>query len=316
MKHTLIISSLIAAPFFAAFASDSTEPVEASPECGAAPPTLARTAPPSSSLPAVFDQPQGLLSEKEIESLSLARQWIAAPEKPRITADGKVLYVYGSTIPTVFARKLHTSDIELEPGERVREGGVNVGDTVRWLIVPAVSGPETLPITHILIKPKDVGLTTTLVVATDRRTYHFLLKSTEEDWTPRLGFEYPENVEALWAKYQAQTARTIERETLPQTKQRISDLDFGYELKGSAPWKPVRVYNDGVKTYIDMPVEMQQTEAPVLLVIGADKKEQIVNYRLIGRRYIVDQVFAKAELKAGVGRRATRIVIIRDPQTP
>jgi type IV secretory pathway VirB9-like protein len=51
-------------------------------------------------------------------------------------------------------------------------------------------------------------------------------------------------------------------------------------LSGSASWKPVRVYNDGRKTIIEMPGTMQQTEAPTLLVVR--KEGGIVHRRRNG----------------------------------
>ena len=92
----------------------------------------------------------------------------------------------------------------------------------------------------------------------------------------------------------------------------IEDLDFSYRIRGEARWKPVRVFNDGVKTYIEMPDALQQTEAPVLLVVGPGRKEALVNYRIRGNRYIVDQVFDKAHLIAGVGRTQTKVTLERD----
>jgi type IV secretory pathway VirB9-like protein len=72
-----------------------------------------------------------------------------------------------------------------------------------------------------------------------------------------------------------------------------------------------------VKTIIEMPRVMQQTEAPSLLVVRAggkvtnDKDASLVNYRVQGDRYVVDQVFDEAVLIAGVGKRQERITIAR-----
>jgi type IV secretion system protein VirB9 len=66
-----------------------------------------------------------------------------------------------------------------------------------------------------------------------------------------------------------------------------------------------------------MPKVMAQTEAPTLLLLnkegGLFKKDDtvMVNYRLQGDRYIVDVVFDKAILVAGVGGNQNRITITR-----
>jgi type IV secretion system protein VirB9 len=88
-------------------------------------------------------------------------------------------------------------------------------------------------------------------------------------------------------------------------------------VSGKASWKPVRVYNDGAKTIIEMPRSMNETEAPTLLALRDSgtpfrKDEQVmVNYRLQGNRYVVDTLFDKAILIAGVGAAQKKIVIER-----
>jgi type IV secretion system protein VirB9 len=62
---------------------------------------------------------------------------------------------------------------------------------------------------------------------------------------------------------------------------------------------------------------MQQTEAPTLLVVRKegdmfnDDETVLVNYRVQGSRYIVDAVFDRAILIAGVGGSQDRVTISR-----
>jgi type IV secretion system protein VirB9 len=89
-------------------------------------------------------------------------------------------------------------------------------------------------------------------------------------------------------------------------------LDFRYRLDGNAAWKPVRVYSTGIKTVIQMPAQMKASESPALLVLGDGGKEEMVNYRVRGDRYIVDLVFTKAVLISGVGHHQTRVTITHE----
>lgn len=79
----------------------------------------------------------------------------------------------------------------------------------------------------------------------------------------------------------------------------------------------MRVFNDGRKTIIEMPGTMEQTEAPTLLVVRReggifrDEETVMVNYRVQGNRYIVDTVFDRAILIAGVGGSQDRVTISR-----
>ena len=132
---------------------------------------------------------------------------------------------------------------------------------------------------------------------------------------PRVSLTYPEDAAAKWDAIKARESKERQEKTIPQTREYLGDLHFKYDLSGSAPWKPVRVYNDGVKTIIQMPTTMAQTEAPALLVVRkegfADDETVMVNYRVHGDRYIVDTVFDKAILIAGVGRSQDRVTITR-----
>ncbi len=245
---------------------------------------------------------------KEKKAAELARQWIDAQAMPVRKENGKIVYLYGSTLPTVICAPLSVCDIELQEGEKI-VGKPMIGDSARWEALPALSGAGPNQISHIIVKPFESGLTTTLIITTSRRTYHIKLVSSNKNWTPRVGFTYPDDIDRQWQLYNAQAVASAERKTIPETRENIDALSFEYELSGKAPWRPVRVYNDGVKTYIQMPSAMAQTEAPALLVLGSDGEKQIVNYRLKKDRFIVDQIFSKAILIAGVGSSQDKVVI-------
>ena len=104
--------------------------------------------------------------------------------------------------------------------------------------------------------------------------------------------------------------------TFPETNEYLGNLNFNYRIQGNARFKPVRVYNNGIKTIIEMPREMSNREAPALLVLRKrgffQKSEKVmVNYRLQGCRYIIDNVFDKAVLVIGSGSSQEQITITR-----
>jgi hypothetical protein len=89
----------------------------------------------------------------------------------------------------------------------------------------------------------------------------------------------------------------------------IEQLKFRYLLEGDAPWRPLRVFDDGAKVYIQFPSGLAQSEAPPLFVIGPDARPALVNYRVRGTTYIVDRLFAAAELRLGTApQRIVRII--------
>jgi type IV secretion system protein TrbG len=73
-----------------------------------------------------------------------------------------------------------------------------------------------------------------------------------------------------------------------------------WAIHGDRPaWRPLRVFDDGSKTYVEFPASLATGEAPPLFVIGGDGKAELVNYRLRERFYIVDRIFDAAELRLG-----------------
>ncbi len=251
------------------------------------------------------------LTAKEIEALNLVKRWMAAKDSPVLSDNGQVRFLFGATMPVIVCAPLRGTDIALQPGELVKPDGVHTGDSVRWQVMPSVSGPVGNETTHLIVKPTDVGLVTNMIVGTDRRTYHFELVSRKEEWMPSVGFSYPEENEAEWAAYRRKSEAARTAATMPETGEVIQSLDFNYRIEGTATWKPLRVYNNGSKTVVQMPAAIKAAEAPALLVLGEQGKEQIVNYRVRGDRYIVDLVFQRAVLVLGVGRKQSRITITR-----
>lgn len=255
------------------------------------------------------------LTAQEKKSLSIVKKWHAGSgsAQPFAGRGGSVTFAFGVEEPGVVCAVLQVCDIALQPGEQVNS--IQLGDTARWSVEPAISGTGTAEIQHLLIKPMDVGLKTSLVITTDRRTYHIRLLSHRTDYMPQTTFSYPEEALAKWEKQQAYKKKQRDDATISTTSEYLGDLDFSYNISGYAPWKPLRVYTDGHKTIIQMPKTMSQTEAPSLLVLrrgsGFFNKidEVMVNYRIQGDRYIVDRVFDKAILISGVGKSQNKITI-------
>jgi len=164
----------------------------------------------------------------------------------------------------------------------------------------------------------DVGLETSLVVTSNRRTYHMRLKSHSTQFMARVSFVYPENALAKWEMIKNKESKHLKESILPNTNESLKDLDFGYTIKGNASWKPVRVYNNGMKTIIQMPKSMLQTEAPTLLVVRSSGRflskdeHNMINYRIQDDRYIVDNLFDKAIMIIGVGSNQKKIIITRE----
>ncbi len=236
--------------------------------------------------------------------------------RPIMDPNGSLTLRFGDGLPQVVCAPLQVCDIELQRGETIR--GANLGDAVRWEASPAVSGPEGAEVPHVVIKPKarEIGATSSLVVTTDRRTYHFSLNLSDTRYMPRITFSYPDGEDSAWALYRAQQAVTKAASKKKHQKKQKADgdsspIDFSYDIEGKAPWKPLRVYNDGKHTFIDFPGESFYADIPVLLSVATDGQQELVNYRVKGTQFKVDRVLSQAVLVSGVGSDQARVAISR-----
>lgn len=267
----------------------------------------------ASNMPALTGK-EKKLTAKQAQAVGLSKEWIEANEQATRGQYGAVNFLYGSTLPSIVTAPLHETDIQLEPGEKIRD--IQAGDTVRWVISPSISGSGENEVSHVILKPTDIGLETTIYIYTDRRPYHLHVVSRKNDYMPVISFDYPEKTKAKWDAYYKQkavvedTKKLVVENDVPARN--LESLDFDYKVEGVASWKPVRVYNDGVQTYVQMPEKMKFNEAPVLMVLDHKGTEKIVNYRLKGDRFIVDKLFDHAELIAGVGDNQEKIEIFRN----
>ena len=117
---------------------------------------------------------------------------------------------------------------------------------MRWTISPGISGSGADRVTHLIIKPTDAGLVSSLVIETDRRTYAIKLVSTQHEWMPLVAFNYPDEISnGQWSAYRQQVAFGASASTL-SSGENVANLDFGFRLSGDDPsWRPLRVYSDG-----------------------------------------------------------------------
>ena len=244
------------------------------------------------------------VTANEAKGMGISTQWRGSRGLVTKGADGKVIFLYGEVQPSVVCSPLQVCDIELQGGEVVRD--VLVGDTVRWKVEPATSGAAGGQAIHLIVKPSEPGLVTSMVVTTSRRTYHIQLKSHPTQYMARVGFEYPEDVSTKLADINAR----LEASTIPGAGVPAEQLNFAYSVSGNAGWRPTRVYSDGLKTYIQFPRSISGQDAPVLFVTSGGQN-RIVNYRMKGDLMVVDYHVDRAVLVSGVGWKQEKITIRR-----
>ena len=205
-------------------------------------------------------------------------------------------YIEGA-LYQVYCSPLYITDIMLEPGEKLTESPA-AGDTVRWIIAVTSSGSGSKKRVHILLKPVASSLNTNLVVTTNRRVYHLQIHSIKKMNQAQAGisWRYPQNTFSSTKEFIKN--QNLEDENY-QVNVDVKHLNFNYTIEGKARWKPIRIFDDGKKTYIQFPDNIKVGELPPLFVISHEDKPQIVNYRFKSNFYIVDRLFFKALLQIG-----------------
>ncbi len=216
---------------------------------------------------------------------------------PDAFVDATQIYDYApGALYEVYAAPGYLSTILLEAGETVVT--IAAGDTTRWMVEETTSGGLAAPRALLLVKPLRAGIRTNIVLATDRRTYLI------------------EAIAVQGSAYSAQTAWRYPDDAARPNRASIGgvaldELNFRYRIetvRGRAPhWRPLRVFDDGRRTYVEFPSNISEAP-PLFLRDGADVA--LVNYRVVGNRYVIDRLFDVAELRLG-SRRQTIVRISR-----
>lgn len=238
--------------------------------------------------------------------------------------------------PVIKCRSMRICDIELQLGEQLRD--FVISDAANWAVGVRATGAGRASTQHFYMRPSGAGMeVVSLILYTNRRIYHLELQRTQsssaEQHMPLVAFHYPEEFRARWllehggasgatggagipaGVFQA-TGADAAREALAEVDPR--NLDFRYEIdvegrrrvRRAINWEPLRVFDDGIRTIVEMPLTMLRREAPVLLVREAGQ-DVIVNYRIVGNLFVVDRLFDEAILIKGVGRGQERVAIRR-----
>ena len=260
------------------------------------------------------------LNQTAQDAVRMSETWRGGQNAPAAGPDGRVLYAFGAGLPVVVCAPLRVCIIELQSGERI-VGEPQIGDSVRWNISPSMYGDGDQATHMIVLKPHDTGLDTNLLITTNRRAYYLRLVSKPQEYVARVAFRYPEEENSQRWQQHLVDQRAQERDTKREAQLLLpaivtaEKLNFGYTVSGGNDHlRPRRVYDDGSKTYIQMKPEMQHREAPVLLVMGTDGKGEMTNYRVREQTYIVDRLFDHARLVLGVGKKAQKVEVRREPK--
>ena len=233
---------------------------------------------------------------------ALCTSVLAAPAiytvEDAVNIGAKIEYSYtDGSLYEVYTQVGHASEIILHTDEKVTN--IIAGDTSRWLVETAQIGSTV----HVFVKPKAAGISTNFILTTNQRAYHLKLIADPGTYNPIVCWRYPEDV------YRGEPVKSSEEKAYEEifTEKRkgetiVKVMNHSYELQGSDKAEkslyPLQVFDDGVRTYIQMP-KSNKYDLPVLYHVNDKEKRKLtlVNYRIRHGYFIADRVFDHARLQ-------------------
>jgi type IV secretion system protein VirB9 len=222
----------------------------------------------------------------------------AALQIPMRYVNGVMYYPYDDSFEyEIHTQPYRTTDVMLEPGEQVLEMPYLSEEKV-WEVGAGVSRRNGQDVQHFFLKPAYKELATSMIIITDRRVYHLLLKSFPDRYMVMVQWEYPPGM-AYHVKTDAMEARRINRALNAAAGVSPEFLSFDYKMTYSIfkkpLWLPQRVYDDGAKTYIQMDERMLHAVSPVLF----NHRNERINYRVLKNLIVIDELIEKVTLRRG-----------------
>lgn len=210
-------------------------------------------------------------------------------------SENKILRAFRFSEDDVFeihCQTYHITDVVLEIGETITDTPF-CSETDLWEIGTAtreVAGEKQM---HLMLKPSRTGMSSSILIMTDRRCYHIEAKSFNDHFMPVVRWVYPK-------KFEFNIAGDGEKKVYTELGFVETEfISFDYRMKSSAvrrpSWLPKSVYDDGRRTYFVLDERTLHTKMPALF----DKKKNLINYRVKNNILIVDELIDKVTLKVG-----------------
>lgn len=199
----------------------------------------------------------------------------------------------------VHTQTLHTTVIQLEPGEELLEIPY-LSEPEVWKLSRGTGLVDGLPTTYLMLKPDYSKLESTMVVITNKRVYQLLITSHTNHYMPFVQWVYND---AAPIKLDS-TAKSPAMSALKNPKFQNSldtitaAMSFNYTIKSSKPkpyWHPVMVFDDGQMTYIVLDKTCVNMQVPG--VFGNSK--DIINFSTNENIITIPHLITKVTLRLG-----------------
>lgn len=166
---------------------------------------------------------------------------------------------------------------------------VTMGDSIAWQVVPNGN--------RLFLKPIEPEATTNMTLITNKRVYHFELHAeyakniNDPSLIFSVKFLYPDEEGSNGAVQHF--ADQSEMNVIEEGK----NLNYKYTISGPDSIAPLKIFDDGEKTYIEFNKNTQ--ELPSIFVVYNDNTEGILNYSVSGKYIIVQRIASRFTLRRG-----------------
>jgi type IV secretion system protein TrbG len=267
------------------------------------------------------------LPEGAKKALSFSETSVDTGVETQMGTDGRIVFAYGTGVPTIVCALLNITEVDLAPGETVVKDGLDLGDGGKeFFVVVRHAGSGTSAYDYLTIKPISSNVEMTMTVGTTKHVYYLRVRATDKRFMTRITFSYPEEE----AKAREQLARTLAQAQEAAAAALPTAVPAGkYGLNISAalvpevkPWKytikkkgrdadyivPLSVGDDGAHTHIQLSPEARMRGLPVLQIRDATGPIP-ANSHWDDTTLIVDALFEDGCLLEGVGKSQQRVCI-------
>ena len=235
-----------------------------------------------------------------------------AQQTPEKFTGGTMYYDFDSDFTyEIYCQPYRVTDLILEPGEQVIEMPFLSEEKV-WEIGAGVSRNGNVDTQHFFLKPSHSNIVTSFIIITDKRVYHFILKSFKDCYMTQVKFNYP-NTMPFNLKTDAMNERMnkLSKETLSVDPAFLSfDYKMSYSIFKKPYWLPTRVYDDGKHTYIVMNETVLHMTSPVLF----NNKNERINYSVNKNLIVINELIEKVTMRVGRDKVTIKKKYYKEPE--
>ncbi|ESQ74120.1 TrbG/VirB9 family P-type conjugative transfer protein [Asticcacaulis sp. AC402] len=168
--------------------------------------------------------------------------------------------------------------ISFEAGELIEN--VGLGDAAQWQVT------ANRKANLLFVKPLIANAFSNMSIVTNRRSYNFELNMAPSGDCARGRVVY--DLRFLYPPAPAQATNAPGKPVDPNGFLPVPEKrNTAYTYSGSAGLVPIRIFDDGVSTYLRWPAG---AETPAVYALNADNSESLINYATRGDYMVIEQV--------------------------